>query len=247
VQRYDPAYELDLSGKIDESSSRSRVVYRRPELWSAVPATATVFAERAMISDARRSSEDDAAIMSRIAQGDEQALGALYDRWSPLVFSLCAHILGDDDEAEEAVEETFWQAWRQAGRYDAGRGAASTWLTTIARTRALDRLRARRRRQEQPMTNLTDADWAQVDATVRRTDDPARDAELTERRTLVRQALLALPTEQRQVLELAYFRGFSQSEIAEHTGQPLGTIKTRARLAMEKLRDRLGFLREREL
>ena len=97
------------------------------------------------------------------------------------------------------------------------------------------------------MTNLTETDRAQVDATVRRTDDPARDAELTERRSLVRQALLALPGEQREVLELAYFRGFSQSEIAEQTGQPLGTIKTRVRLAMEKLRDRLGFLREREL
>jgi RNA polymerase sigma-70 factor (ECF subfamily) len=212
-----------------------------------VPATATVFAERAMISDARRSREDDAALMLRIAQGDEQALGALYDRWSPLVFSVCAHILGDDDEAEEAVEETFWQVWRQAARYDAERGAVSTWLTTVARTRALDRLRARRRRQEQSMTNLTETDRAQVDATVRRTDDPARDAELTERRSLVRQALVALPAEQREVLELAYFRGFSQSEIAEQTGQPLGTIKTRVRLAMEKLRDRLEFLREREL
>jgi RNA polymerase sigma-70 factor (ECF subfamily) len=199
-----------------------------------------------MISDARRSSEDDAALLLRIGQGDEQALGALYDRWSPLVFSVCAHILGDDDEAEEAVEETFWQAWRQAARYDAERGAVSTWLTTIARTRALDRLRARRRRQEQSMTNLTETDRAQVDATVRRTDDPARDAELAERRSLVRQALLALPAEQREVLELAYFRGFSQSEIAEQTGQPLGTIKTRVRLAMEKLEDRLGVLRERD-
>jgi RNA polymerase sigma-70 factor (ECF subfamily) len=199
-----------------------------------------------MRSDLRRSSDDDAALMLRIAGGDEQALGTFYDRWSPLVFSLCAHILGDDDEAEEAVEETFWQAWRQAVRYDAGRGAVSTWLTTIARSRALDRLRARRRRQEQPMTNLPETDRAQVDATLRRTDDPAQDAELTERRSLVRQALLALPDEQREVLELAYFRGLSQSEIAEQTGQPLGTIKTRVRLAMQKLKDRLAFLQERE-
>jgi RNA polymerase sigma-70 factor, ECF subfamily len=200
-----------------------------------------------MTSDVRSSNADDAALVLRVARGDERALGALYDRWSPLVFSLCAHILGDDDEAEEAVEETFWQAWRQAARYDAGRGAVSTWLTTIARSRALDRLRARRRRQEQPMTNLAETDRAQVDATVRRSDDPARDAELTERRSLVRQALLALPLEQREVIELAYFRGFSQSEIAEHTGQPLGTTKTRVRLAMEKLRDRLGILREHTL
>ena len=96
------------------------------------------------------------------------------------------------------------------------------------------------------MSDLSETKRAAVDATARRGDDPARGAELSERRVLVRQALLALPPEQREVLELAYFRGLSQSEIAERTGQPLGTIKTRVRLAMEKLRDRLGILRERE-
>lgn len=199
-----------------------------------------------MIAEVRSSDDDDAALLQRIASGDEHALGTLYDRWSPLVFSLCVHILGDDDEAEEAVEETFWQAWRQAARYDTARGAASTWLTTIARSRALDRLRASRRRQEEAMSDLSETKRATVDATARRGDDPARGAEIAERRVLVRQALLALPEEQRAVLELAYFRGLSQSEIAAHTGQPLGTIKTRVRLAMEKLRDRLGILRERE-
>lgn len=199
-----------------------------------------------MIADVRSSDENDGALMRRVASGDEHALGTLYDRWSPLVFSLCAHILAADDEAEEAVEETFWQAWRQAARYDAARGAVSTWLTTIARSRALDRLRASRRRQEEAMSNLSETKRATVDATARRGDDPARGAEIAERRGLVRQALLALPAEQREVLELAYFRGLSQSEIAERTGQPLGTIKTRVRLAMEKLRDRLGILREHE-
>lgn len=199
-----------------------------------------------MIADVRPSSGDDGALLQRIAAGDEQALGALYDRWSPLVFSLCVHVLGDDDEAEEAVEETFWQAWRQAARYDTTRGAVSTWLTTIARSRALDRLRAKRRRQEDAMSDLTETKRAAVEETARRGDDPASGAEVSERRALVRQALLALPPEQREVLELAYFRGLSQTEIAERTGQPLGTIKTRVRLAMEKLRDRLGILRERE-
>ena len=199
-----------------------------------------------MIADVRPSSGDDDALLQRIAAGDEQALGALYDRWSPLVFSLCVHVLGDDDEAEEAVEETFWQAWRQAARYDITRGAVSTWLTTIARSRALDRLRARRRRQEDAMSDLSETKRAAVEETARRGDDPASGAEVSERRALVRQALLALPPEQREVLELAYFRGLSQTEIAERTGQPLGTIKTRVRLAMEKLRDRLGILRERE-
>lgn len=199
-----------------------------------------------MIADVRPSSGDDDALLQRIAAGDEQALGALYDRWSPLVFSLCVHVLGDDDEAEEAVEETFWQAWRQAARYDTTRGAVSTWLTTIARSRALDRLRAKRRRQEDAMSDLSETKRAAVEETARRGDDPASGAEVSERRALVRQALLALPPEQREVLELAYFRGLSQTEIAERTGQPLGTIKTRVRLAMEKLRDRLGILRERE-
>jgi RNA polymerase sigma-70 factor (ECF subfamily) len=199
-----------------------------------------------MIADVRPSSGDDDALLQRIAAGDEQALGTLYDRWSPLVFSLCVHVLGDDDEAEEAVEETFWQAWRQAARYDITRGAVSTWLTTIARSRALDRLRAKRRRQEDAMSDLSETKRAAVEETARRGDDPASGAEVSERRALVRQALLGLPPEQREVLELAYFRGLSQTEIAERTGQPLGTIKTRVRLAMEKLRDRLGILRERE-
>ena len=199
-----------------------------------------------MIADVRPSSGDDGALLQRIAAGDEHALGTLYDRWSPLVFSLCVHVLGDEDEAEEAVEETFWQAWRQAARYDTTRGAVSTWLTTIARSRALDRLRAKRRRQEDAMSDLSETKRAAVEETARRGDDPANGAEVSERRGLVRQALLALPPEQREVLELAYFRGLSQTEIAEHTGQPLGTIKTRVRLAMEKLRDRLGILRERE-
>lgn len=199
-----------------------------------------------MMAEVRPSNEEDAALLRRVASGDEHALGVLYDRWSPLVFSLCVHILADDDEAEEAVEETFWQAWRQAARYDTARGAVSTWLTTIARSRALDRLRTSRRRQEEAMSDLSETKRAAVDATAHRGDDPPRGAEIAERRGLVRQALLALPAEQREVLELAYFRGLSQSEIAERTGQPLGTIKTRVRLAMEKLRDRLGSLRERE-
>ena len=96
------------------------------------------------------------------------------------------------------------------------------------------------------MSELSETSRAEVESTARRNDDPALGAEVAERRALVRQALMQLPSEQRDVLELAYFRGLSQSEIAERTGQPLGTVKTRVRLAMEKLRDRLGILRERD-
>jgi RNA polymerase sigma-70 factor (ECF subfamily) len=183
--------------------------------------------------------------MLRVARGDEQALGALYDRWSPLVFSLCAHILGDDDEAEEAVEETFWQAWRQASRYEGARGAVSTWLVTIGRSRALDRLRALRRVHEESWSQLADTDRGAIEpAAVPSADDPQRSAEASERRAKVSAALDALPAEQRETIVLAYFGGLSQSEIAEQTGQPLGTVKTRTRLAMEKLRAQLSLLWE---
>ena len=188
----------------------------------------------------------DVDLLARMAMGEEAALGALYDRWSPLVSSLVMHVLRDVSEVEEVVEETFWQAWRQATRYEEARGAVSTWLTTIARSRALDRLRARRRRQEDPWSGLSEHDR---DATVDRspaTGDPAALAEQSERRRIVVAALEALPAEQREVIELAYFGGLSQSEIAEKTGQPLGTVKTRVRLAMEKLREPLAMLRERQ-
>ena len=180
-----------------------------------------------------------------MANGDESALGELYDQWVTLVHSLAAHLLRDPEEAEEVVEETFWQAWRQAARYDETRGAVSTWLTTIARSRALDRLRARRRVREEPWSQLApDGDSDRLEPAADASTDPLASAEAAERSTLVRSALGGLPAEQREVLEMSYFGGLSQSEIAERTGLPLGTVKTRARLALEKLRDRLSMLHE---
>ena len=182
-----------------------------------------------------------------MAAGDEQALGALYDRWIVSVHTIAFHLLGDEDEAEDAVEETFWQAWRQAGRFDASRGAVSTWLSTIARSRALDRLRARRRRAEDPIDapsrETTPARQPLADAPSR-IGNPQRDSERSERARDIVAALTALPPEQREVIELAYFGGLSQSEIAAKIAQPLGTVKTRARLALEKLRVPLAPHRE---
>ena len=181
-----------------------------------------------------------------MADGDEQALALLYDRWSQRVHDLAFWILKDADEAEDVVEETFWQAWRTANRYDPRRGAASTWLLMIARSRALDRLRARRRQ----------ADWTATPATTRALLDQAlamkpeaADArtESTERSVTVAAALGALPPEQRQALELAFFGGLSHSEIAAQVAEPLGTVKTRIRLAMGKLQQRLEVLREEDL
>ena len=172
-----------------------------------------------------------------MSSGDESALATLYDRWSDRVHSLAVHLLRDARDAEDIVEETFWQAWRGAARYDAVRGNVGTWLLTICRSRSLDKLRSRRRRPED--TTLDDAPETAS------AEPDAMDAMVTlETGRIVRAALAELPLEQRQTIELAYFRGLSQSEIAERTGQPLGTIKTRVRLAMAKLRDKLGFLQE---
>jgi RNA polymerase sigma-70 factor (ECF subfamily) len=178
---------------------------------------------------------DDVALVRRMVDADETALGALYDQWSNALYSLVLHLLQDPDEAEDVVEETFWQSWRKASSYEPSKGAVSTWLLTIGRRRALDRLRARKRhREDRAGLGATFADLPSSDP------DPLEDAETSERREDVRAAIRGLPQEQREVLELGYFNGLSQSEIADATGQPLGTVKTRMRLAMQKLRDPLA-------
>jgi RNA polymerase sigma-70 factor (ECF subfamily) len=153
-------------------------------------------------------------------------------------------MLKSADDVEDVVEETFWQAWRQSRRYTPERGSVQTWVLTIARTRALDRLRATRRLREESIDDATSAGEASSDGAPVSASNPPLDAEHAERSRLVIAALAGLPAEQREAVELGYFRGLSQSEIAERTGQPLGTIKTRMRLALLKLRDRLSALRE---
>jgi len=187
--------------------------------------------------------DDDHALVERMAAGDDRALGALYDRWSTAVHSLAVRVVGDRDEAEDVVEDTFWQLWRQASQYDRARGTVATWVLTAARTRALDRRRAGERRRTDTLSDMEGTSAANAAATT--TEGPAEGAEAAERRDLVASALAQLPGEQREVVELAYFGGLSQTEIAERTGQPLGTIKTRVRLAMQKLRDRLAHLDDR--
>ena len=181
---------------------------------------------------------DDAAIVRRMATRDEGALAALYDQWMQAVYSLAMHLLRDADEAEDVVEETFWQAWQRAGTYDSARGTVRSWLLTMARSRALDRLRSRQRQRDEAALSSDQILAIAADS------DPLLDAEGTERRALVLQALRELPDDQRRALELAYFRGLSQTEIAEYLGEPLGTIKTRMRLGMQKLRTKLFTLRE---
>ena len=193
---------------------------------------------------ARVPDDDDRAVLRRLADGDEAALVSLYDLWSERVHALALWILKDADDAEDVVEETFWQIWRTADGYQGQRSAGSTWIMMIARSRALDRLRARKRR----------ADWTAAPGTVSALQDqfdnaspeqPGSRVEAHQQAQLAT-ALADLPPEQRTALELAYFEGLSHGEIAERTAQPLGTVKTRIRLAMQKLRQGLESLRERE-
>ncbi|MCU0648578.1 MAG: sigma-70 family RNA polymerase sigma factor [Gemmatimonadaceae bacterium] len=169
-----------------------------------------------------------------MAAGDERALAALYARWASALLAYVLRLVPERSDADEVVEETFWQAWRQAGRFTAQRGSVGAWLCTIARTRALDRMRALSRFRRVHELDGEAGERVPHDAT------PDRLVEATERAVRVHAALARLPPEQRDVVELAFFEGLSHREIVERTGLPLGTVKSRTRLAMQKLRERLG-------
>ncbi|HKB09450.1 MAG TPA: sigma-70 family RNA polymerase sigma factor [Vicinamibacterales bacterium] len=169
-----------------------------------------------------------------MARGDGTALAELYDRYTRPVYSLALRILRDTQDAEDVVQDVFSQAWRQASRYSPTRGAVPAWLLMLARSRAIDRLRARRARPEGPSDNV--ASIHAVDAA-----PPAEHQLLSaEQIARVRAALDGLPVLQRVAIELAYFEGLSHVEIADRLEQPLGTVKTRIRLAMGKLRETLA-------
>lgn len=174
--------------------------------------------------------------MAQVAGGDSAALGALYDRYSASVYSLALRVLNDRQLAEELVQETFLRVWRQASSFDTMRGALSAWIIGIARNLAIDELR---RRSVRPQAAGGDADetLAQLESS---DDDPSDQVYTRLRHEAVIGALEQLPEAQRAVLELAYFSGLSQSEIAERLGDPLGTVKTRMRLGLQKLKSLLG-------
>jgi RNA polymerase sigma-70 factor (ECF subfamily) len=191
-----------------------------------------------MPSSTPHSSIADRDLVARAAGGDERAMAGLYDRYGQVLYAVAYRIVGERADAEEVVLEAFGQAWRDAAKFEAARGSVAGWLTMIARSRALDLVRARSRRDR----ITTAAASARPDAPLAMGEvrpDPAAGMDHAERRREVRQALETLSAPQRQAIELAYYEGLSQSEIAERLQEPLGTIKTRIRLGMQKLRDAL--------
>jgi RNA polymerase sigma-70 factor, ECF subfamily len=180
----------------------------------------------------------DSELIARAATGDERAMASLYDRFGGVLYAVAYRIVGQRADAEEVVIEALAQVWREAPRFEPSRGSVAGWLAMIARSRALDMVRARTRRERITATAAADrpgnspgmSDWR---------PDAGRALDDAERRSRVRRALDLLSPPQRQAIELAYFEGLSQSEIAERLQEPLGTIKTRVRLGMQKLRESL--------
>lgn len=181
----------------------------------------------------------DHDLMRAIAAGDTASLGALYDRHSPMVLSLCLRVLGSRAEAEEALGDVFWQVWEQAARFDPSRGNPMAWLLTLAKSRALDRLRALgRRRRVLVETDDPGNETAGLDRD-RSGASPYEDLVVTRQRERVRAALARLDESQRRAVEMSFFEGLTHSEIAEALGEPLGTIKTRIRQGLIRLKDSL--------
>ncbi|RME44672.1 MAG: sigma-70 family RNA polymerase sigma factor [Chloroflexi bacterium] len=183
-----------------------------------------------------RDDASDADLMAQLAAGERWPMGVLYDRYARLVYSMVLKILHDQERAEDVVQEVFVRVWRGAGSFQAGRGNFTNWLLGIAHHRAIDELR--RQGSQQRRAVFVDDENA-LRSVPDPGEGPAEAAWIAQKRLAIREALRQLPAEQRQTVELAYFGGLTQREIAEHTGTPLGTVKTRMRLALQKLRNHL--------
>jgi len=179
----------------------------------------------------------DAELIELVANGDARALEVLYDRYSRVVYSFALRIVGDPQLAEEILQEVFFRVWQQGSGFQSNRGSLITWLLSITHNLAIDEVRKRNRRPQK-------ADSEDPELVLGAMADEGTDIEqevwLSGVRTAIVEALDRVPKEQRVVIELAYFRGLTQREIAETLGQPLGTVKTRMRLGLQKLREQLG-------
>ncbi|HEY3366694.1 MAG TPA: sigma-70 family RNA polymerase sigma factor [Symbiobacteriaceae bacterium] len=181
---------------------------------------------------------NDVALMTRLAAGDQSAVGDLYDRYSRQVFSLARRMLGDSPAAEDVTQDVFLKVWKHAARFDPDRGRLGTWVLHMAYTTAVDQLRTARKSPPSRFEDLPDEPDLAADT--------AGDAEISVLGAEVRAALMRLPAEQRQALELAYFGALTQQEIAARLAIPLGTVKSRVRLGLEALRGFLATPRRKE-
>jgi RNA polymerase sigma-70 factor (ECF subfamily) len=184
----------------------------------------------------RATSTIDPALLGRIAKGDQQAFSQLYDHSSALLYTVALRILGSRDEADELLQDVYLEVWRKVARYDVGRGTPVAWLITLTRSRAIDRLRARAARGQHVTTSLDNSPVGHMADMGPSPFETQADQEL---RMAVGTAITSLPTAQQQAIELAYYEGLSHNEIASRLNQPLGTVKTRIKLGMSKLRDTL--------
>lgn len=182
------------------------------------------------MADPKQAISADRDLVVAMAAGDAEALRSLNARYGRMLAGLARRFLSNESDAEEVVADVLWQAWREARTFDATRASVSVWLVTLARSRAIDRLRSNRARKPPPGEQPA-AEPAQ---------DPASDIDQAKRARVVRAALARLDAHERTALQLAYFSDLSQSEVAEKLGIPLGTVKTRMRSAMIKLRDALS-------
>jgi RNA polymerase sigma-70 factor, ECF subfamily len=173
---------------------------------------------------ARNPEPNDGALIAAIHAGNQDAMAQLYARYSPVVYAVALRVLGDTAAAEDVLQEIFMQLWRKPGSFDSGRGNLAPWLAVIARNRAVDQLRKRR-----PQIEISET-------IVSVEPDLAGEADRSRAMEKVRAVLKEMPAAQRSSLEMAYFEGYSHSEISEKTGEPLGTIKTRIRTGLMLLR-----------
>jgi RNA polymerase sigma-70 factor, ECF subfamily len=172
----------------------------------------------------------DEAVLELVSRGNDSALGELYDRYGRVAFGLALRVVRDRSLAEDAVQEGFLAVWRSAGTFLAEHGKPSTWILTLVHRRAVDLVRREERRRTEPIDDLAQPTGDATD----------EEASVRQQRQIVQEALRKLPDEQREAIELAYYGGYTQSELAERLGQPLGTIKSRMFTGLKRLRELLA-------
>ncbi len=187
----------------------------------------------------------DQELLQRISDKDDRALSEIYDRYSRILYGMALTILHDTDDAEDVLQEVFMQVWKKASQYQAELGAPKNWLVRIAHNRAINLLRSRRNKERQSEVSISnDSEMGDREvAKLHSGESPLIDVVRQSETESIGRALRTLPEEQRMLVELAFYQGYSHSEIAEKTNLPLGTVKTRIRSGLQALRDQLKYLK----